>query len=389
MFKAYKYRIYPTDSQAKLIEQTMGCCRLVYNIALQTKIEVYKSNGSNLTAIDLCYQLAEMKQDYEWMRKVDSQALQASVKKVDLAFKNFYNGCGYPKFKSKNGKQSFQCPNNVRRIDFINGLLTISKIRNIPIEISRTFVGKIKTITISKVPSGKYFASILVDNETEFPKKRPIIESDAIGIDLGIKHFAILSDGVKVENPRYLKNNLQRLKCLQKRVSRKKKGSSNRKKAVKRLAIQHELISNMRNDFLHKVSSVITKRYGTLCVESLAIKYMVKNHSLSQSISDVGWGEFVRQLKYKQEWKGGVLLELPRYEPSTKVCNSCGKKNDTLSLLDREWTCINCGTTHDRDINAAINIKQYFFNSRQGMTVEPLELSATAEAKNKEKYLVY
>lgn len=385
MFRAYKYRIYPTLAQASLIEKTFGVCRLVYNLALQVKIEAYKANGTRMTAFDLCYQLAEMKQDYEWMREVDSQALQAAVKKVDVAFRNFFRGMGYPKFKSKKNKQSFQCPNNSRHVHFEKELLTIPKISNIPIRISRIFAGKIKTITISKEPSGKYFASILVDNGIAFPPKNSITSETMIGVDLGIKDFAIFSDGTKTDNPKHYKENLKRLKCLQRRVSRKKKGSKNRKKAIKQLAVQHEKVANMRKDFLHKLSSAITKRYDSVCVEDLAVSNMVKNRCLSQAISDVGWGEFIRQLQYKCDWGGKNFLQVPRFFASSKTCSNCGVKNEVLALADREWTCVNCQTIHDRDITAAVNIKQYFLkNSGEGISGEPVELLPIGGALKRE-----
>ncbi len=368
MLKAYKYRICPTPAQMVKIEQTIGVCRLVYNLALQVKIEAYKANGTRLSAFDLCYQLAELKKDYPWMCEVDSQALQASIKKIDVAFKGFFNGKGYPKFKSKRGKQSFQCPNNTRIFDFDKQVLTIPKIENIPVAISRAFTGTIKTVTISRTPSGKYFASILVDNGVELPIKKLINEKSAVGIDLGIKDFAILSDGTKVENNKFLKSSLKRLKCLQRRASRKVKGGNNRKKANKKVALAHEKITNKRNDFLHKLSTSITKNYDTICVESLSISNMVKNHKLAQAISDASWGEFLRQLKYKCEWYGKNLLELPKFQASTKPCSNCGALNQTLTLEDREWQCAECGTIHDRDINAAINIKQYFFKKTEGQS---------------------
>lgn len=386
MLRAYKYRLYPNADQEKLIKQTMGCARLVYNLALQVKIDTYKANGVNITAYELCRQLTELKQYYEWMRQVDSQALQASVKKVDVTFKNFFRGSGYPKFKSKTGRQSFQCPNNTRKIDFENELLSIPKIFNIPVKVSRTFEGKIKTITISQETTGKYFASILVDNEKDLPTKNLIIESASIGIDVGIKDFAVLSDGTKISNPRHLKNRLKRLKCLQRRASRKKKGSNNRKKAVKKLALHHEKITNTRKDFLHKLSTSITKKYDTVCVEKLAVKNMVKNHKLAQAISDVGWATFITYCKYKQDWKGGNLLELPTFQASTKPCNDCGATNNTLTLSDREWTCANCGSHHDRDINAAKNIKDICLlqNSGWGTSGEPVELSPKGGTKKQE-----
>lgn len=385
MLRAYKYRINPTAPQAELIEKTIGVCRLVYNLALQVKIEAYKANGANLSAIDLCYQLAEMKQEYDWMREVDSQALQASVKKIDVAFRSFFKGGGYPKFKSKHGKQSFQCPNNTRKIDWQKSTLTIPKIKDIAIVLSRSFEGDIKTVTISRTPTGKYFASILVDNKLPLPIKKPIISGTAIGIDVGLKSFAVLSNGEIIDNPKHLRNNLKRLKCLQRRASRKKKGSNNRKKANKKVAIQNERITNMRADFLHKFSDAITKRYDTICCEDLAVKNMVKNHKLAQAISDVGWGTAFQFLKYKSDWRGKNYLESGRYEATSKIHNKCGFKNELLTLADREWYCPTCKEIVSRDENAAQNIKEICLKKLgAGSSVEPLELLSIDRALKEE-----
>lgn len=385
MLKAYKYRIYPTPEQTVLIEKSIGCCRLVYNLALQVKMTAYNDAGIKLSAFDLCYQLNALKDEYQWLREVDSQALQAAVKKVDISFKNFFRGNGFPKFKSKSGKQSFQCPNSCRRIDFEKSELTLPKLPNIPIVISRSFAGEIKTVTVSRTPSGKYFASILVDNKVELPKPNPIMENNTIGIDVGLKMFAVLSNGKSIDNPKFLRTSLQRLKCLQRRLSRKNKGSNNRKKAVKKLAIQHEKVANQRKDFLHKFSDAITKQYDTICVEDLNIAGMVKNHKLSQAISDVGWATGLDFIKYKSEWRGKNYIEIGRFEPSSKIHNKCGYKNESLTLTDREWYCPTCNEMVSRDENAAINIKNIGLkNSGWGTSGEPVELPTLVGAMKQE-----
>lgn len=387
MLKAYKYRIYPNKDQCRLIEHSIACCRLVYNLALETKVMAFKEMGVKLSCFDLCYQLTEMKKEYHWLQDVDSQALQASIKKVDVAFLNFYKGCGYPKFKKNKGRQSFQSPNNKREIDFNKGLLTIPKIKNIPIVVSRKFSGDIKTVTISRVSSGKYFASILVDNKKENPPKSIINIKSTLGIDLGIKEFAVFSNGEKIVNPHYLKNYIERIKCLSRRAAKKNKGSINRKKANRKVSIIHERILNMRNDFLQKLSTRLVRdsQMNTFCIENLSINGMIKNHSLAQSIGDVSWGEFVRQLQYKADWYGKNIIQIGKFEPSTKTCCCCGISNNTLTLKDREWTCDNCGTMHDRDINAAINIKNIGLkNSGWGTSGEPVELLPLGRAKKQE-----
>src|SRR5271154_6867936 len=309
MLKAYKYRIYPNGGQQILIDKTLSYCRLVYNLALETKIYVWNSRKIKLSSFDLCYQLAEMKKDFAWLSEVDSQALQASIKKIDIAFKNFHNGNGYPNFKSKKGRQGFQCPNNTRKIDFENKLLTIPKIENIPIAISRIFHGTVKTVTISREPSGKYFASILVDNKKSLSEKQKVEREKTIGIDLGLNHFVILSDGTKKENPRHLRNSLQRLKILQHRAQRKT-GRKNKQKAYQKIKLQHEKIKNQRNDFLQYYSSKLAydSQVTTICVEDLAVKNMMRKakpkqdangkylhngqarkRGLNKSIADAGW----------------------------------------------------------------------------------------------------
>lgn len=380
MFKAYKYRIYPNEEQENRINQTIGVCRLVYNLALEVKVRAFKSAGKRLSAYDLCSQLVELKKEFKWIADVDSQSLLASVAKVDVAFSNFFIGKGYPKFKSKRLDGSFQCPTNTRRIDWERSTLTIPKIKDIPIILSRKFDGKIKTVTISKTATGKYFASILVDNNDPLPNLQT--KENALGIDLGISNFAILSTGEKIDNPRYFQGELKRLKILQRRASNKKKGSKNRKKALLKVALLHEKISNQRKDFLHKLSTklISDNQTDTICVESLAVSNMVKNRKLSQAISDVSWGEFIRQLEYKGKWYGKNVIKINRFYASSKTCSSCGHIKDEMNLSERTWICSNCGSNHDRDINAAINIK----NSGMGSPVEPVELLAVAGAKKQE-----
>lgn len=380
MYKAYKYRIYPTPEQAQAIERTIGVCRLLYNLALETKIYAYKSHGVSLSAFDLQKQLPELKSLYPWIAEIDSQAAKAAVKRVEWSFNNFFRGCGYPKYKSKRNGGSFQCPSGIRRIDFDNSTLTIPKIKNIHIRISRVFDGQIKYITISKTSTGKYFASIVVETVSETVIQPEV--KNVIGIDLGITDFAVLSTGERVENPRHLRNSLKRLKMLQRRASKKKKGSNSRKKANKRVAMIHEKITNQRNDFLHKVSSKLIgdNQTDTICLETLAVRNMVRNHTLAQAISDVSWAEFIQQLEYKGKWYGKNVIKVDRFYASSKTCSDCGHKKDEMNLSERTWNCSNCGATHDRDINAAINIR----NSGMGSPGEPVELRPKGRAKKQE-----
>lgn len=386
ILRAYKYRIYPTDTQRIKIDNTINVCRFVYNLALETKMYAYKSHGKNLAAFDLCYQLADLKKGFPWIAEVDSQAIQASIKNMDKAFKNFFHGAGFPKFKAKRNSGSFQCPGNARKIDWNNSTLSIPKIKDIPIQLSRPFEGKIKTVTIGRAQSGKYFASILI--ETVFKKvlSRPIIPETTIGVDVGIKSFAITSDGKSFEANRKLKNSLKRLQCLQRRASRKKKWSNNRKKANKCVAILHEKITNQRTDYIHKITTGLIRdnQTETIVIEDLNVVGMLKNRNLSQAIADVSFGEFVRQLTYKCDWYGVNLIKIGRFDPSSKRCSDCGEINKELTLSDRNWTC-NCGSTHDRDFNAAKNIKWFGLNnSPVGSRGEPVELRQLCRAKKQE-----
>lgn len=385
MIRAYKYRIYPTDQQKALIEKTFGVCRLIYNLALETRITAWQSARKNLSSYDLQYQLKGLKNEYEWMKEIDSQSIKAEIVKMDTAFRQFYKGGGFPKFKSKKGKQSFHCPNGTRKIDWNMRTLELPKIKNLSIAISRKFEGKIKTITISKSPTNKYFASVLVNENKELPHKPPIISASAIGIDLGIKAFAVSSTGKIYEANRFLKNSLSRLRCLQHRASRKKKGSKNRKKAKLCVAKLHEQIKNQRTDFMHKISTELTRdnQVGSLVIEDLHVCGLLKNNKLSLSIQDASWGEFIRQLKYKADWYGKNLIVIDRFAPSSKRCSECGTINNELTLADREWTC-KCGTRHDRDLNAAKNIKFFGLNTPVGSREGPAESRRLRRAKKQE-----
>lgn len=362
MLRAYKYRLYPNADQKVKIDQTIGVCRLIYNLALETKIRAWQSARKNLSCFDLEYQLPELKEANPWMEEVDSQALKAAVKKMDKSFKNFYNGAGFPKFKSKrHGTQSFQCPANTRRVNWETSTLTIPKIADIPIRLSRKFDGNIKTVTISKTPTGKYYASILVDSTEIMGVKPPITEATTIGIDIGIKSFVVTSNGRQFEPNRKLKDNLKRLMCLQRRVRRKIKGSNSRKKANLCVAILHEKITNQRADYIHKVTTKLIRDNQTesFVIEDLGVAGMLKNGKLAQAISDVSFGKFFEVLKYKCEWYGKNIVVIDRWAPSSKRCSGCGAINNVLTLADREWTCAACGAHHDRDRNAAKNIKWY------------------------------
>ena len=387
MLKAYKYRLYPNKQQADLINKHIGACRFIYNLALETKLTAYKSAGIQLSSFDLCYQLADLKKDVPWLQELDSQALQASVKKIDVAFKNFFRGCGYPKYKKKIGNQSFQCPNNTRKVDWDNNTLTIPKIKNIPIVLTRKFEGKIKTITISKTQTNKYFASILVEQDVELPKASKPTKNKILGIDLGLTNYIICSDGTLHGNPYFLRNTIGRIKVMQRRNRNKKKGSNNLKKANLRIAKVHEQITNKRNNFLQELSTKLVRenQATTFCVESLAVKNLVKNHNLAQAITDVSWAKFVQMMEYKCQWHGKTLIKVPTFYPSSKTCYNCKHVNQELKLSDRSWTCEKCNSTHDRDINAAKNIKFMGLTGLRKPEV-PVEPPAEVGATKQELY---
>ena len=353
MLKGLKYRLYPTNSQKELIAKHIGSSRFVYNLALETKITAYIGSKHNFSPFDLIKQLPELKKECEWLKEVNSQSLQQSIQNMDIAFKKFFKGAGFPKYKSKHrGRQSFSIPQNVL---VENNKLVIPKFKEgIDIVLHREIKGTIKSATISVTPTGKYFASILVDTNTEMPIKAAITENTAIGIDLGIKDFAITSEGEVFENPKYLRKVQDKLKYVQRKYS-KHKG----KRTKKKLAKLHEDVVNKRKDFLHKVSTKLIRENQTICLETLAVKNMVKNHNLAQAISDVSWSTFVSMLEYRADWYGKNILRIGQFSPSSKTCSNCGYINKKLTLKDREWTCPKCNSVLDRDKNAAINIKYF------------------------------
>lgn len=363
MFKSYKYRLYPTNSQKELIAKHIGSSRFVYNLALETKNTAYLGTKHNFSAFDLIKQLPELKKECPWLKEINSQSLQQSIQNMDIAFKKFFKGAGFPKFKSKHrGRQSFSVPQNVI---VENGFLIIPKFKKkgIKVVIHRKIKGTIKSAVISRTPTGKYFASILVDTHIEKPTKVPIKETTAIGLDLGIKTFLVTSDGLEIENPKYLRKAQSKLKYVQRKYS-KNKG----KKTKKRLALLHEKVVNKRKDFLHKTSTKLIRENQTIALETLAVKNMIKNHNLAQAINDASWSTFVSMLEYKADWYGKNILRIGRFAPSSKTCNVCGSINKELTLKDREWTCSSCSTVLDRDVNAAVNIKS--FALKKILTVE-------------------
>jgi putative transposase len=400
MIISRKYRLYPNKEQQMALDSHLNAVRTIYNVALETKNIAYYNYGKNLSRYDLQVQLKDCKSEFLWLKNVNSQSLQSSLMHLDASFTNFfrklkdgsiakakesyinkrnskglkinwdkYHSIGRPKFKSKkDNNQSFHIPQNFTLVD---NKLFIPKIKTgIKTIVSQECLGELKNATISKTCTEKYFVSICLEDNKSTPIISKVQEKTTVGVDLGIKTFAVCSDGLEFENPKYLKKSINRLKVLQKRLSKKQKNSKNKNKKRIIIAKLHEKVTNQRKDFLHKTSSAIIKQYDTVVLEDLAIKNMVKNHKLAQSISDVGWGMFSSMLKYKSTKYGKNYIEIDRYFPSSKLHFDCGYVNQNLTLKDREWYCPNCKINVNRDLNAAINIKY----SGLGKPVELLEL---------------
>ena len=357
MLKAYKYRIYPNEEQINYLQKTFGCTRFIYNQMLADRIKSYEENKDLDIKIIKYPTPAQYKKEYEWLKEVDSLALANAQMNLDKAYKNFFRdkSVGFPKFKSKKNNHKLYTTNNQNGTVFIeNNRIKIPKLKSmIKIKQHREFVGLIKSCTISQNPSGKYFISILVDTENiQLPKL-----DTKVGIDLGIKEFAITSDGEMFSNPKWLNKSEKRLRKLQKDLSRKQKGSNNRRKDRLKVAKLHEKISNQRKDYLHKISHYIISENQVIVIEDLKVSNMIKNHKLAKSIADVSWSEFRRQLEYKSEWYGRELIIAPSNYASSQLCSNCGNKSSqTKDLSCRTYICPVCGMIMDRDINASKNL---------------------------------
>ena len=356
MLKAYKYRIYPNIQQQIYLAKTFGCTRFVYNRMLADRIKSYEEN-KDLDIKQVKYPTpAQYKKEFEWLKEVDSLALANAQMNLDKGYKNFFRdkSVGFPKFKKRTNTNNYTTNNQKGTVYIENNHIKVPKLKSmIKIEQHRQFTGLIKSCTISQVPSGKYFVSILVDSEiVQLPKT-----DNKIGVDLGIKEFAIASDGKVYHNPKNLKKSEKRLLKLQRDLSRKQKGSNNRRKARIKVAKLHEKVANQRKDFLHKISTQLISENQVIVIEDLKVSNMIKNHKLAKSIGDVGWAEFRTMLEYKAKWYGREIIIAPTSYASSQLCSNCGNQSSqTKDLGCRTYICSVCGMIIDRDINAAKNL---------------------------------
>ena len=356
MQKGYKARLYPTKSQEIILNKTFGSCRFAYNYFLDRRKSFYKRDGISLTYTKTSSMLTALKREreYLWLNEIDSMALQEALRNLDRAYQNFFRkNAGFPKFHSKNSLQSYRTRNQGGGIRVAGNTIKIPKIGYIKYKGLKHFSGRILNATISKSASGKFYISLCVDIE-DIPLAN---NGNIVGLDVGIKEFYTDSMGNTIANPKTYRKYEKKLVRCQRSLSRKTKGSKNRNKQRIRLATLHEKVANIRSDFLHKQTTILANENQVVCIEDLNVKGMLRNHHLAKSISDVSWSEFYRLLEYKVKERHGIVVKVPTFYPSSQTCSKCGYQNPIVkNLRVRTWICPKCGTFHNRDNNAAINI---------------------------------
>jgi putative transposase len=372
MFNATRIRLYPTEKQTQILAIQFGCARWVWNNALALSQETYRATGKGLNYHALAIRLPKLKTEFEWLKDADSQALQQSLQNLARAFDNFFAKRGkYPRFKSKHGRQSFQYPQRVK----IDGTkIYLPKVGWVRCVVHREIVGTFKTVTVSRNACGQYHAAVLTEDGAAYPEIST--EGKAIGVDVGLTHLAVTSDGSKFDNPRHLNKAAKNLKRKQKSLSRKVKGSNSRNKARQLVARAHERVACARKDHLHKLSRRIVNENQVIAVETLNVKGMMKLPTLSRAISDTGWSMLASFLEYKAARAGKAFVKVDRWFPSSKACSACGVVAGSMPLDVRAWSCPHCGAHHDRDINAAKNIRD------EGLRILAGGLPATAGGGN-------
>ena len=353
MLNATRIRLYPTDQQAQSLAVQFGCARWVWNNALAETGKLYRETGKGLNYHAMAIRLPKLKQEFEWLSNADSQALQQSLQNLSRAFENFFQKRGkYPRFKSKHGRQSIQYP---QRVKIDGSRVYLPKVGWVKCVVHREIIGKFKTVTVGRNACGQFHAAILTDNGETMPAIST--EGKAIGIDVGLTHLAVTSDGSKFENPRHLRKAEENLKRKQRKLSRKKEGSKSRNKARQLVARVHERVACARRDNLHKLSRRIVNENQVVVVEDLHVKGIMANHCLAKATADAGWSMFTGFLEYKTARAGKAFVKCERWFPSSKTCSACGSICEKMPLNVRSWVCAHCETQHDRDHNAAKNIR--------------------------------
>lgn len=369
MIKAYKYKLQPNKAQMELLLQFFGCARFIYNWGLNIKTSEYKENGKSVTYGMLAKELTLLKRQeaYQWLQDVPNECLQQSLRNLESAYTRFFREKkGYPRFKSRKDRTQSVKMINSTHFDFDAWKVKLPKLGWVKMCMNKPFDNEWKhgTVTVSLDTCGTVWCSVVVDNGQAKPSKAKMVEATAVGIDLGIKDFATLSDGTKVSNPKHYEHSHHRLARLQRQFARTKKDSNRHECLRTKVARCHRHIANQRNDMLHKLSTYLVQHYDTICLEDLNVEGMMKNSHLARAIQDASWSTFKTMLQYKSEWFGKNILFIGRFDPSSKLCSKCGYINKELKLSDREWTCPICGERHDRDINAAMNIRHITFEKQ-------------------------